>query len=692
MKSKGRTPEKLGSSRRAFLRAEILEPRILLSATTVDHDADHSNGNGGGTGGSHGGGSSGNSNTILGTDGDDLLIGTGANENLIAGKGNDVLRGGSGNDQLKGGQGFDTADYSDATSAVKVDLTIVNDPQDTGGGGVDILSSIEKVIGSDEGDIFAFTAPVAGAVYEVDGGSGLNAIDLSNFSSSQATVDKAAGTITVALPGDAHFTIKYEDVAILQLSDAVMVLDGLVADAGQDVVAAEGDLVSLDATGSAPMEVSESHTESLALLPSEGGAGDLHGFSVAIEGDLAAVGSYRSDDGSADSGCVYLYQKVGDSWTEIAQLHASDADAGDFFGYSVALSGDTLIVGAVGDEEGGSLSGSAYIFRDTGSGWTQVAKLTADDAAPGDLFGVSVALSGNVALIGASRDDGAGESSGSVYVFEDTGSGWSQAAKLTASDAEAGDFFGHTLSISGTTAIVGSQGDDSGGVDSGSATIFTKVDGGWQEIAKLAPSTQEAGAAFGNSVAISGDTAIVGAAREGGTGAAYIFQLSGGEWTETARLGAPEGADRFGISVGIDDDRAVVGSLGTAESYGAVSVYRETPIGWLKVDEIVPSVQSSESFFGIDVSNSADTVIVGAPVSQTGEEVGTARIYERDAAPLTYSWVQVSGPAVELSDTTAAVPTFTAPEGSAGSELVFQVTVSDGTRTSTDTVRVTVVA
>ncbi len=315
------------------------------------------------------------------------------------------------------------------------------------------------------------------------------------------------------------------------------------------------------------------------LTASDGEAGDKFGYSVAISGDTAIVGAYGDDDAGSTSGSAYIFERnlTTGLFEQRAKLITSDSAKGDLFGYSVAISGDTAIVGAYGDDDAGSTSGSAYIFEKPVSGWatsTQSAKLTASDAESGDRFGRSVAISGNTAIVGAYHDDCADSSiyCGSAYIFEKPVSGWSdanQSAKLTASDREAYDYFGDSVAISGNTAIVGAFSDDDAGSDSGSAYLFEKPVSGWAtstQSAKLTASDAESGDYFGHSVAISGDTAIVGAYRDDNyLGSAYIFEKSLLGWatvTENAKLTASDGAegDYFGYSVSISGDIVIVGS------------------------------------------------------------------------------------------------------------------------------------
>ncbi len=709
---------KKSRKKRATFRIKTLEPRILLSGTWIDASTGDpldgaTEGNdifiGGkstdiadGLGGSdqlfgndrddflRGGDGD---DVILGDKGHDVLQGGDGNDILEGGQGNDVLQGGPGDDLLAGGNGNDTADYRDAPSGITLDLTS-SSAQDTGGAGTDTLSEVEGVIGSNFHDIFQFSNPIAGATYIIDGGGGTATVDLSNFSSLDANIDTLNGLISISLPGGGSFTITFQNINEVKFSDTSVIINPLLADAGEDQIVNEGDLVTLNATGSDSLEYVEEYTEIAKLLASGGSMGDYQGFSVAVDGDLAAVGAYRSDDGSMDSGRVHLYQRVGSGWIEIGQLQASDADSADFFGYSVDLSGDTLIVGAVGDEEGGLNSGSAYIFKNTGSGWIEVAKLTADDAAPGDLFGVNVSISGNVAVVGASRCVHGGIASGAVYVFEDTGAGWLQVAKLSASGTGDGDFFGHSVSISGMSIIVGAHGHDGGGVDSGSAYIFSRVDGEWWETARLTPSDAGLGSHFGNAVAISGDTAVVGAAQAGGLGAAYVFQNSGGEWIQVARLAAPDGAadDRFGISVDIEGNRVVVGSHlddDNGSDSGSIYIFKNTATGWAQIAKLSSASALANDFFGLDVGISGDSVIAGSPGDDDGGlSSGSSVIFQRSSIPLAYSWMQTSGPLVILDDPASPTPTFMAPVGLSNTELTFQVTIFDGINTSVDTVAV----
>ena len=269
------------------------------------------------------------------------------------------------------------------------------------------------------------------------------------------------------------------------------------------------------------------------LTASDGAANDYFGFSVAISGDTALVCAYADDDNGENSGSVYIYERQADgSWSETSKLTASDGASSDIFGYSVTISGDTALVGAVYDDDNGGSSGSAYIYeRQADGSWSETAKLTASDAASFDNFGYSVSISGDTALVGAYGNDDNGDLSGSAYIYERQADGsWSETAKLTASDGATFDNFGDSVAISGDTALVGAVYDDDNGSSSGSAYIYQRqADGSWGETSKLTASDGAEYDYFGDSVAISGDTALVGAYGNDDngspTGSAYIYDI-----------------------------------------------------------------------------------------------------------------------------------------------------------------------
>ena len=275
-----------------------------------------------------------------------------------------------------------------------------------------------------------------------------------------------------------------------------------------------------------PASASETATETAKLLAMDGVAGDSFGGSVAVAGDTALVGAFGDDDNGTDSGSAYVFRYDGTGWVEEAKLTGLDTAEGDFFGSSVALAGQTAVVGASRDDDNGSNSGSAYVFRYDGTGWVEEAKLTALDGAAADEFGFSVVVEGDSAVVGARFDDDNGSSSGSAYVFRDDGMAWIEEANLTASDGAEGDFFGRSVALSGDTAVIGAYGDDGNGFSSGSVYVFHYDGTAWVEEVKLTASDGAANDSLGISVAVAGDTALIGASGdEDNSGAAYVFSV-----------------------------------------------------------------------------------------------------------------------------------------------------------------------
>ncbi len=195
------------------------------------------------------------------------------------------------------------------------------------------------------------------------------------------------------------------------------------------------------------------------LRPDDGAAGGRFGVSVSVSGDVGLVGAY-------------VFRWNGTTWVQEQKLLADDGAPGDGFGVSVSVSGDVALVGASGDDDNGTNSGSAYVLRWNGTAWVQEQKLLADDGAIGDWFGFSVSVSGDVALVSALQDDDNGFSSGSAYVFRWKGSAWVQEQKLLPEDGAGGDLFGSSVSVSGDVALVGAWQDDDNGWNSGSAYVF----------------------------------------------------------------------------------------------------------------------------------------------------------------------------------------------------------------------------
>ncbi len=369
------------------------------------------------------------------------------------------------------------------------------------------------------------------------------------------------------------------------------------------------------------------------ITASNGAAHDCFGISVAISGDYAVMGALGDDDAGDGSGSAYIFKRDGTAWTEQAKITASDAAANDIFGTSVAISGDYAVVGAYGGDDAGSMSGSAYIFKCNETAWIEQAKITASDGAAHDYFGTSVAISGDYAVVGAYCDDDAGAWSGSAYIFKRDGTAWTEQAKITASDGAFGDNFGRSVAISGDYAVVGAWRDES---FSGSAYIFKRNGTAWEEQAKITASDGAASDYFGRSVAISSDYAVVGAEGDdgagSGSGSAYIFKRNGTAWEEQAKITASDGAadDLFGKSVAISSDYAVVGAYqgdGACSDSGSAYIFKRNGTAWAQEAKIAASDGAAYDWFG-SVAISGDCAIVGAyGDDDAGADSGSAYIY-----------------------------------------------------------------
>jgi len=337
------------------------------------------------------------------------------------------------------------------------------------------------------------------------------------------------------------------------------------------------------------------------------------------------------------------------------RLTPSDGGADDEFGWAVAISGNTAVVGAPFHETSpGVLAGQAYVFVRSGTTWSEQAKLTASDGADFDGFGSAVAVSGNTAVIGApDHDPGSKPGAGQVYVFVRSGTTWSEQARLTASDGADFDGFGSAVAVSGNTAVIGAPDHDPGSkAGAGQAYVFARSGTAWSEQARLTASDGAAGDAFGFAVAISGSTVVIGApvfpgiTAGPGPGQAYVFARSGPTWSQQAKLIASDGAagDALGFAVGIDGNTAVVGApahaTGAQPLAGQAYAYVRSGTTWSEKAKLKASDAAAGDLFGIAVDVSGNTAVVGAPSRNTaaGDAAGQVYVFARSGT----TWSQQS--------------------------------------------------
>jgi hypothetical protein len=396
------------------------------------------------------------------------------------------------------------------------------------------------------------------------------------------------------------------------------------------------------------------------LTAPDGEVNDGFGFSESVSGDTAIVGNVGANTGgNADQGAAYVFyrdQGGPDAWGQVAKLTAADGAAGDQFGESVSVSGDTAVVGAPHAQVGSQADqGVAYVlYRNQGGpdAWGQMAKLTAADSAAGDEFGWDVEVSGDTAVVGAQRADVGGHvDQGTAYVFYRNQGGadaWGQVAKLTAADGASNDWFSWDLSLSGDTAVVGAPWANVGAhAGQGAAYVFCRDQGGsdaWGQAAKLTAADGKTGDGLGDGVAVDGDTAIAaaGEADVGGhadQGAAYVFYRDQGgadAWGQVAKLTADDGAANgwFGYMPAISGDALIVGCQGAVVGghvdQGATYVFYRNhggPDAWGQVAKLTADDGAAGDSLGWRASLSGDTAVVGAAWADIGGNADQGAAY-----------------------------------------------------------------
>ncbi|HKQ50594.1 MAG TPA: FG-GAP repeat protein [Phycisphaerae bacterium] len=434
------------------------------------------------------------------------------------------------------------------------------------------------------------------------------------------------------------------------------------------------------------------------LKASNTGGGDQFGYSVAASGNTIVVGApfedsnasgvngNQADESLGSSGAAYVFVRSGGSWSQQAYLKASNPTSFDYFGISVAVSGDTIVVGAEQEDSGATgidgnqadnsepNSGAAYVFVRSGTAWSQQAYLKASNTDGFDSFGSAVAVSGDTVVVGAKQEDSSATGvdgnqasnsavqAGAAYVFVRDGGIWSQQAYLKASNTGVSDFFGVSLAVSGDTVVVGASQEDSAATgvdgdqldnsaaDSGAAYVFVRDGGVWSQQAYLKASNTGAGDFMGGSVAVSGDTVVVGADQEDSaatgvdgnqvdessadSGAAYVFFRDGGVWSQQAYLKASNTGtgDLFGIALSISGDTLTIGANeedsnatgidgnqadNTATNAGAAYLFARSGATWSQQAYVKVSNTGAGDKLGTSVAVSGNIVVIGADLEDS---------------------------------------------------------------------------
>lgn len=388
----------------------------------------------------------------------------------------------------------------------------------------------------------------------------------------------------------------------------------------------------------APVIASLVTTAETKLLAPNGNPSDLFGFSVALSDGLLVVGTPYEDSAAMDAGAAHVFVKTNSGWVFEQKLVAPDFGSGRWFGYSVAIDGERLVVGspkADGDTLG---AGAAYIFHRINGVWTALPKIVADDGKPGDMFGQAVDITGTSVIVGSPRSDAKGMDSGAAYVFIWDENAYEQQKKLVSPDLKAGDHFGAAVAMHVDTAVIGAPEADVLGADSGTAYIFFREGNLWSQQKKLGSPHGAARDGFGWAVDIEFDTVVVGSPMDDtaalDAGAAYTFARTGISWTPLNAL-VPRGLtadDRFGSSVSLSGRKVVIGSLldDTARmNAGAAYVFSRNGSDWSQEVEVLASDAAIGDAFGFAVAIRGETIVSSAYLNDDqGPSSGATYVYE----------------------------------------------------------------
>lgn len=331
--------------------------------------------------------------------------------------------------------------------------------------------------------------------------------------------------------------------------------------------------------------------------------------------------------------------------TQEQRLTPADAITSDVFGYDVDFDGQTIVGGApFGTHSGFTQPGRAYVFARNGGVWIQTQKLQPTPLQNNAFFGVAVAVDGDVIAIGAPGEDVPQSNGGAVYVFERVGGVWQQVARLVPADVVASAGFGSAVAVRGTTVLIGAPGDsNAGGNFAGAVYVYERVGGVWSQQQKILSPDPDFDDNFGEGLAFDGDRAVVGAIDDDHSGvtdagAAYVMERSGGWWSVTTKLTAPNptGASLFGECVTLSGDAVAVGAhrqpVSGMSNAGAAYVFRKGPAGWEHAVTLTAADAAAGDHFGVDVSLSGARLLVGSYLSATGSGTGNVYAYERVGA------------------------------------------------------------
>ncbi len=408
-------------------------------------------------------------------------------------------------------------------------------------------------------------------------------------------------------------------------------------------------------------------------------ANDEFGWSVHARGNTSIVSAHRHAVNGPQSGAAYVYVRDNNQWTQQAMLSAADGATEDWFGYSVAVDGDTAIVGAIfADIAGASMRGAVYVFVRSGQTWTEQAKIIAPANRQGSFYGWSVAIEGDTAVIGAPFFHAASQFQGRVFVYQRSNNVWTLAADITAADGAQTDYLGTCVAINnGTIVATAPSATNQNGSETGAAYIYTKPAATWTQQARLSPTENDAGAQMGLAAAIENDIAVFGAPYTiSATGCCYVFIRSSGAWAQSARLFASDGIadDRFGYGVDMSGPLLVVGANGTGTWQGSAYLFSSCSGPWTEFARIDNSNSEPSDYFAEAVTTNGQQVIAAAHRKAGSAGAGQGRVYSYEVQMLPHTEMLVGPSMKELCS--ATVVSLNVQPSEIGMEYAVQV---DGT-------------
>ncbi|RMH16025.1 MAG: hypothetical protein D6696_19140 [Acidobacteria bacterium] len=383
--------------------------------------------------------------------------------------------------------------------------------------------------------------------------------------------------------------------------------------------------------------------EPLKLLAAGAGSGDQLGWAVAIDGEVLVAGAPGAAVAGPNAGAAYVFERAGDAYQQVQKLVASDGDASDVFGEALGVSGDVIVLGAPIDEP--VATGSAYVFERGDDGrWREVQKLVPESSDDNDRVGWSAAIDGDTLVLGAFYDDDGGTFAGSAHVYRrdpDAAEPWRQVAELVAEDASLEAAAGWSVAISGGTVVVGAP---KVAGNAGVAHVFERDHGGpgaWGQVATLAGDDTDSADAFGTAVAISGGVILIGAPSDEGngfaSGAAYVFERDpmSGLWAQSQKLVAGDNpSPGFGIGVAIAGSRLLVGTKGEL-SAGIAYLFgrRAEDGGWQEIARLSPADVEAGDHFAKAVALGGGKAVIGSQLDDdAAADGGAAYVYDLGVA------------------------------------------------------------